>query len=162
MGRFDSSEACTDDSEPAIIISLKRLVWHGRLQDPRKNSILFTPLHWNLTLSMLVQQPIVNTGTKFEAGYLHSNNQQRQIFWVPTRGIPTVNAMFQMPWQLGPLSPVANWLLWDGSTFADKTLQNQSVELINDAMASLCEDLIDFGTSKSLSRSEGSSLWHMF
>ncbi len=46
----------------------------------------------------------------------------------------------------------------DVSTFADKTLQNQSVELINDAMASLCEDLIDFGTSKSLSRSEGSSL----
>ena len=46
----------------------------------------------------------------------------------------------------------------DVSTFADKTLQNQSVELINDAMASLDEDLIDFGTSESLSPSEGSSL----
>jgi len=45
-----------------------------------RERIPFTPLHWNLTLSMLVQQPIVNTGTKFEAGYLHSNNQQLQIF----------------------------------------------------------------------------------
>ncbi len=48
--------------------------------------------------------------------------------------------------------------MWECFTFADKTLQNQSVELINVAMASLYEDLTDFGSSESLSRSEGSSL----